>query len=71
MKNIFTSRLSRQDYHRLIEKLGHKLVRDADTNEIDSWQLDFENHNGPGCVYCGVAWCDHCREIPKKCSKSQ
>lgn len=49
----------------LMEK-GHIPKMDNDVGDIDGLDicfLEFDDHNGPGCVACGMGWCWHCDDV--------
>lgn len=49
----------REEYYGALEAAGHCLVRNED-GTVDRFQLDVDNHNGPGCERCGESWCELC-----------
>lgn len=53
-------------YYEELEAAGHILQRD-DTGKIDNWVLDFDYHNGPGCINCEESWCSHCGDTIEPC----
>jgi hypothetical protein len=55
-----------KEYHEELEKAGHKLILDKDGN-VDTWFVDWDKHNGPGCQLCGQGWCHHCQKEIKPC----
>lgn len=55
------------EYCSHIESMGHELRR-SPTGDVDDFVLDFETHNGPGCIRCGNSWCIHCRNAVEACS---
>lgn len=46
-------------FYNALEAAGHRLQRRAN-GEVDNTAYTVENHNGPACVLCGIAWCEHC-----------
>ncbi len=54
------------DYYEHIEEMGHVLKRD-EYGDIDCFVLDYEYHNGPGCVNCHDSWCEHCEDKVTEC----
>ena len=40
----------------------HIWILDA-MGDRDNWQLDIENHNGPGCEVCHETFCEHCHDV--------
>ena len=53
-------------YEQQLEAAGHVLKRDED-GEVDNWVMDWDYHNGPGCVNCHDSWCHHCEDTIKPC----
>lgn len=53
-------------YEERLEAAGHVLKRDED-GRIDQWVLEYEYHNGPGCINCGDSWCHHCEDSFEPC----
>lgn len=40
--------------------MKHDWVLDQD-GDIDIWQLEMDPHNGPRCLRCDRAFCEHCK----------
>ena len=53
-------------YYKKLEAAGHVLYRDED-GSVDAWKLDYDYHNGPGCVNCHQSWCEHCEDTIQPC----
>ena len=62
-------KLTHAEYYAYIEDHGHVLRREAD-GSIDTWVLDCDYHNGPGCVRCHDIWCHHCRDEVEFCDEA-
>lgn len=45
---------------------GHVWKLDEDGN-VDTFYLDYDFHNGPGCVKCGYTFCEHCDSEITEC----
>lgn len=48
-------------FYEKLEAAGHVLYRTED-GDVNCWIVDGGYHNGPGCLRCGDAWCEHCDE---------
>ena len=55
-----------ETYDAYLEALGHVLYRDDD-GDVDHWRMDWDYHNGPGCMNCDETWCQHCEDDVKPC----
>jgi hypothetical protein len=55
-----------EPFEKELEAAGHVLKREED-GSIDQWVLDYEHHNGPGCINCDQSWCSHCYNEIKPC----
>lgn len=53
-------------FHEQLEAAGHVLIREYG-GDIDFFVLDYDYHNGPGCVNCDQSWCQHCGEDIEPC----
>lgn len=38
---------------------GHQWKEDED-GRVDVWVVNYDIHNGPECVNCGLSFCMHC-----------
>jgi hypothetical protein len=63
------NKLTDAEYYAYIEDRGHVLRREED-GEVDIFYLDYDCHNGPGCVRCHESWCHHCRDEVDMCEKA-
>lgn len=54
------------DYYKRLEDAGHVLKRDKN-GDVDEWVLEYDIHNGPGCINCDESWCRHCEDKIKPC----
>ncbi len=54
------------NYQEQLEAAGHVLKRDED-GKIDNWVMEYDYHNGPGCVNCQDSWCEHCEDHIEPC----
>jgi hypothetical protein len=58
------------NYLEKLEAAGHVLKRDQ-YGCIDLFVLDYEYHNGPGCINCHDSWCEHCEDEITPCIGKQ
>lgn len=41
----------------------HEWYLDED-GDVDTFKMEYENHNGPMCRRCGYSYCHHCQDEP-------
>ena len=62
--------MSPKELYQSLEDAGHVLKRDP-AGKIDNFVLDFDNHNGPGCSFCGQTWCEYCENTVIPCPERE
>jgi hypothetical protein len=58
---------TKHEYHLALEKAGHVLKLDEDSDSVDIFAYEYGYCNGPECVKCGDSWCHHCQPKIKEC----
>lgn len=56
---------AREEWLRIAVRRGHVLRMDSDTDEIDIFVVDYDFHNGPGCMTCDWSACMSCTPVDR------